>query len=66
MARMIMVYFHNGCKAQFDVDKVRFVGMARAGIDPVLCMAAVDAGIALVNFENVSFIQPVKEEKDEL
>lgn len=66
MKQMVMVYFHNGCKAQFDIEMVRFVGMASRGIDPALCMAAVDAGIAVVNWDNVSFIQPVKEEKDEL
>lgn len=65
MKQMVMVYFHNGCKAQFDVEKVKFVDMAGAGFEPAL-RRAVDNDIAVVNWNNVSFIQPVKEEKDEL
>lgn len=65
MKQMVMVYFHNGCKAQFDVEKVKFVDMAGAGFEPAL-RRAVENGISIVNWNNVSFIQPVKEEKDEL
>lgn len=65
MKQMVMVYFHNGCKAQFDVEKVKFVDMAGAGFEPAL-RRAVDNSIAIVNWHNVSFIQPMKEEKDEL
>lgn len=61
----ITVYFHNGCKAQFDIDKVKFVDMAGAGFETNMRRAAGN-NISVVNWNNVSFIQPVKEEKDEL
>lgn len=68
----VMVYFTNGCKAQFDMDKVSF--STRDGMhfglvgteEKVQTYAGLMAnGTALINWENVSFIQKVHEKTED-
>ena len=65
MAQMIMVYFHNGCKAQFDLDKTFFFDAANNDLWREI-NECYECDTSIINLNNVSFIQPVKEEKDEL
>ena len=59
----VIVYFHNGCKAQFDARKIVFLctnGTAfrlNDGDDSFRPADFLNEDYALINWENVSFVQ---------
>ena len=59
----VMVYFTNGCKAQFDPKKAIFLDMADPPAFDVGLRLMCEQNVAIVNWGSVSFIQPVQEDK---
>ncbi len=69
--KQIVVYFSNGCKAPFDRDKVAFKdqdGTFFTLSDNFLgeenFSKLVDEGRAFINFDNVCYVQEIKEPGD--
>lgn len=54
--KKLVVYFANGMKADFELDKTSF-NWANGPVDPDKAYRALANGEALVNWANVSFIR---------
>lgn len=61
----VMVYFNNGMKALFDEDRIAMVYIGAAASQPETRKEIFDRGCAIINWDNVCFIQRMKAREEE-